>query len=239
MYFRRRCLSSFNYQKFFTGSKPKKLIVFLHGYNSCIEDLLPSIEGLKNRLNDTLIITPLANCVCERNPSKKQWYGLNDVDPLKKRRNIATSVNDIVDIYNKTGERISKVSKEINSFVSEIQKEYKIKNKDTYIVGFSQGAMLAIYSGLSRRYQVGGVFSLAGIISGKDKLKQELRSKPNVYLFHGTSDVFVQYKTLEFTKKWLDKNKIYWEAFEYEGIEHKLTDEEMSDIVKIIKQEDL
>ena len=227
-------MSNFVYQKFFTSNKPKKLIVFLHGYNSCIEDLLPSVEGLRKRLSDAIIITPLANLVCERNPAKKQWYGLSDIDPLKKRRNIETTVNDIVDIYNKTGERISLVSKEINSFISQIQKEYNIKNKDTYILGFSQGAMLAIYSGLSRRYQVGGVFSLAGIISGKDKLKQELRSKPNVYLFHGTSDVSVQYKTLEFTKNWLDKNNIYWEAFEYEGVEHKLIDEEMSDIVEII-----
>ena len=229
-------MSNFVYQKFFTGNKPKKLIVFLHGYNSCIEDLLPSVEGLRKRLSDAIIITPLANFVCERNPLKKQWYGLNDIDPLKRRRNTDTTVNDIVDIYNKTGERISEVSKEINNFISEIQKEYNIKNKDTYILGFSQGAMLAIYSGLSRRYQVGGVFSLAGIISGKDKLKQELRSKPNVYLFHGTSDISVQYKTLAFTKDWLDKNNIYWEAFEYEGIEHKLIDEEMSDIVDIINQ---
>lgn len=229
-------MSNFVYQKFFTGNKPKKLIVFLHGYNSCIEDLLPSVEGLRKRLSDAIIITPLANLVCERNPTKKQWYGLSDIDPLKKRRNIETTVSDIVDIYNKTGERISLVSKEINSFISQIQKEYNIKNKDTYILGFSQGAMLAIYSGLSRRYQVGGVFSLAGIISGKDKLKQELRSKPDVYLFHGTSDISVQYKTLEFTKDWLDKNNIYWEAFEYEGIEHKLIDEEMSDIVEIINK---
>ncbi|MBR5598963.1 MAG: hypothetical protein IKW39_02875 [Alphaproteobacteria bacterium] len=230
-------MCTFSHQKFLVGNKPKKLIVFLHGYNSCIEDLLPYANILEKELNDVIIAIPMADLVCERNNLKKQWFGLNDIDPTRKRRNTETSIDEIIEIYNNTGDLISNVSKKINSFVSALQKEYKIKNKDTYIIGFSQGAMIAIYAGLSRRYKVGGIFSLAGIISGKDMLDKELSSRPNVYLFHGTSDVCVQYKTLNFTKKWLDNHKVYWEAFEYDGIDHRITNEEINEVVKIIKKE--
>ena len=174
--------------------------------------------------------------VCEKNPTKLQWYPLVDIDPLKKRRDPNTSTKDIINIYNKTGERISRVSKKINKFISSIQQQHKISNKNTYIMGFSQGAMLAIYTGLSRRYKVGGVFSFAGIICGKDQLEKELISTPVVYLFHGTSDLAVQHKTLAYTKSWLEKHNIDWEAIEYEGIEHKLIEDEMLDASNIINR---
>ncbi len=229
-------MCNFSYKSVFTGNKPKRLVIFLHGYKSCIDDLLPSIEVLKNKLNDTLFIIPSSDMVCEKNPSKLQWYPLVDVDPLKKRRDPNTSTKDIINIYNKTGERISDVSKRINLFINSIQKEYKISNKNTFIMGFSQGAMLAIYTGLSRRYKVGGVFCFAGIICGKDKLEKELSSNPIVYLFHGTNDLAVQYKTLKYTKTWLKEHNIDWESFEYDGIEHKLIDDEMFDASDIINR---
>ncbi|MBR5154337.1 MAG: dienelactone hydrolase family protein [Alphaproteobacteria bacterium] len=228
-------MNDFLYQSVLIGNKAQRLIVFLHGYNSCIEDLLPSIGILEKELNNTLIIIPSADMTCERNPNKKQWYALNDVDPERKRRNPITSIDEIIDIYNKTGNRISNVSKRLNSFISGLQKQYKITNKNTYIMGFSQGAMLALYTGLTRRYEVGGVFSFAGIICGKDMLEKEISSTPKVYLFHGTSDLSVQYKTLEYTKDWLSSHDIDWESIEYDGIEHRLIDDEMFDTADFLK----
>ena len=67
-------------------------------------------------------------------------------------------------------------------------------------------------------------------------LERELSSYPNVYLFHGTNDLAVQFKTLKYTKSWLDKHNIDWEAIEYSGIEHKITDDEMIDAATIINK---
>ena len=46
----------------------------------------------------------------------------------------------------------------------EMQKKYKISVHKTFIIGFSQGAMLALYSALSNKNVLGGVFSLSGLI---------------------------------------------------------------------------
>ena len=96
--------------------------------------------------------------------------------------------------------------------------------------------MLSIYTGLTRKNELGGIFSFAGIICGKNNLEKEILSKPAVYLFHGTSDLSVQYKTLEFTKNWLDSNDIQWEAIEYDNISHELIEDEMIDAVNIINR---
>ena len=224
------------YKTFGCVKNCSKLIVFLHGYNSCIDDVAPYAELLAQRLENTLIVVPEAPMTCERNPLKKQWYALTDVDPERKRRKPETPTDEIVAIYNKTGQRVSKAAKEINRFITALQKQYSISNKNSYIMGFSQGAMLAIFTGLTRRYKLGGVFPFAGIVCGKDELEKEISSRPDVYLFHGTDDLFVQYKTLAFTKEWLETHGVSWEAVEYHGIEHRLIEDEMEDAAEIINR---
>lgn len=231
-------MSEFKYKKIGKGNDFSKLIIFLHGYTSNIDDVLPYAEMLAKHVNNALIVMPEADMVSERHADKRQWYALNDLDPDRRRRKPETTTDEIIEIYNKTGDRISAVAKRLNRFISDLQKEYHIANKDTFIMGFSQGAMLAIYTGLTRRYNLGGIFPFAGIVSGKDMLEQEIVSRPEVYLFHGTSDLSVQYKTLEFTKEWLKKHNISWTAMEYDGIEHKLTEDEMLDAAEIINRAD-
>jgi phospholipase/carboxylesterase len=227
-------MDTFDYQVLGNTKTPSSLIIFLHGYTSCSGDIYPFAEILAKKLPQAVVIVPEAKMISERNPQKKQWYPLLDVDPERKRRKPETSVTEIINIYNRTGERIRSISQQINRFITHLQKKFGIKNKNTYLMGFSQGAMIATYTGLSRRYTLGGVFQISGLISGEKTLENELKARPNVYLFHGTDDDFVQYKTLEFTKNWLDNHQVYWEALEYDALNHKLTEEEMDDAAEII-----
>jgi len=229
-------MSEFFYKEIRTSDKISKLIIFLHGYISEAEDVIPYAKMLLKNLHHAVIVIPEADMVCERDPNKKQWYALNDVDPDRRRRKPETSTAEIIDIYNRTGPRISAVAQRVNHFISDLQKRYHITNKNTYVMGFSQGAMLALYTGLTRRYKLGGIFPFAGIVCGKDLLEKELLSHPEIYLFHGTNDLSVQYKTLEFTKNWLEQHNIYWEAIEYDGVAHKLIEDEMVDAAEIINR---
>ncbi|MBP5698561.1 MAG: dienelactone hydrolase family protein [Alphaproteobacteria bacterium] len=230
-------MTDFSYKIVKTSSPIDKLVVFLHGYTSNAEDIMPYAEILAKNLCNTLIVIPEASMTSERKEGKKQWYALLDIDPERRRKQPDTPTEEIVEIYNKAGVRISSVAKKINRFISQFQKKYHISNKHTFVMGFSQGAMLALYTGLTRRYELGGVFPFAGIICGKDLLEKEQVSHPEVYLFHGTDDFAVQYKTLEFTKNWLANHHIAWTALEYEGIAHKLIIDEMLDAAKIINQQ--
>ena len=229
-------MNDFVYQKIQNSAHPLKLVVFLHGYISYAADVLPFMHLLEEQVHDALIVVPESEMACEISQFKKQWFGLKDIDPTRQRHNPDLSVCDIINIYNKMGVHISKVASRVNRFISQMQREYGISNKNTFLMGFSQGAMLALYTGLTRRYQLGGIFSFAGVICGKDSLEKELKAKPNVYLFHGTKDGLVQYKTCAFTQKWLEDHHIVQKTFKYKDLEHKLTPEEMADAALIINQ---
>lgn len=116
-------MSVYKYKAFKSGSKVSRLIIFLHGYNSCIEDVEPFAEMLLQHLDNTLVVMPEADTQSERNPLKKQWYALVDVDPDRKRRKPETPTDEIVEIYNRTGPRISETAKKMNAFISSLQKE--------------------------------------------------------------------------------------------------------------------
>lgn len=229
-------MAEFQYKIINNCPKPTKLVIFLHGYTSNADDVIPYAQTLAQHLDNAMIVVPEADMPSERRPDKKQWYALMDIDPERLRRKPDTSTEDIIEIYNRAGPRISAVAKRINRFITDLQKEYHICNRQTYILGFSQGAMIAIYAGLTRRYELGGIFPFAGIVCGVDLLEKEQNAHPEVYLFHGTSDLSVQYKTLEFTKEWLQNHNIDWVAMEYDGIEHKLIEDEMLDAAEIIRR---
>ena len=106
---------------------------------------------LLQHLDNTLVVMPEADTQSERNPLKKQWYALVDVDPARKRRKPETPTDEIVEIYNRTGPRISETAKKMNAFISSLLKELKIKHRDTNVMGISQGAMLAKNLGMPRK----------------------------------------------------------------------------------------
>lgn len=212
----------------------RKLVIFLQGYNSSVEDIRPYADSLLKQLQNSAIVIPVPPIVSVRNPLKRHWFALSDIDPDKRRRLPSTSTPEIVEIYNRTGRRISEVARRMNIFITQMQEHYRVTNENTFIIGFSQGAMLAIYTALTRLQPLGGALPIAGIICGKDMLEKELAARPTIYLFHGKKDISVQYKTLAFTKQWLDNHNIYWEAFEYKDLEHHLTYDEMAEAAQII-----
>ena len=68
---------------------------------------------------------------------------------------------------------------------------YGFSNKDIYLVGFSQGACLALEFALRLPYAIGGIIPIAGFIKFKEKVESEgtIESKGTpVLLLHGNQD---------------------------------------------------
>lgn len=231
-------MQEFKYSVIKNDGDIRKLVIFLQGYNSSVEDISPYADALLEQLQSAAIVIPVPPIVSERNPLKRHWFALSDIDPDRRRRLPATSTPEIVEIYNRAGRRISEAARRMNIFITQMQEKYRVTDENTFVIGFSQGAMLAIYTALTRPKPLGGVMPVAGIICGKDTLEKELVSRPTIYLFHGEKDISVQYKTLAFTKQWLDEHDIYWEAFEYKDLEHRLTFDEMTEAAQIINDVD-
>ena len=60
-----------------------------------------------------------------------------------------------------------------------------------YILGFSQGACLAMEFIIRQKFSIGGIIPIAGFIGNKDRFKNDMNcEKPNtrVLLIHGNKD---------------------------------------------------
>ncbi len=216
------------------GEKPNKLVFFIHGYNGSVADIDYAAQILLAKLDNVCLVLPEAADVCEKNREKRQWFSLRQFDPQDLRRDPQTSTSQVVDIYNHYGEDMLKVAKNLNKMLDNLQQEYQICNDKTYVMGFSQGAMLAIFTSLIRKNPVKACFALSGIVAGKDTLAKNILSYPKVFMFHGKDDLSVQYKSLDFSLNWLKEHNVFVTDFRYDGLGHRMIDEEMEVIAKEI-----
>ena len=218
------------------GKTPDKLIFFIHGYRGCANDIDYAAQMLKEKLKNAWLILPESETPCETNADKKQWFSLLKVDPENLRRIAETPLEQIIDIYTLTGADMLAVSKKINLMIDDLQQQYGISDNQTYIMGFSQGAMLAIFTALTRQHEVKTCFALSGIVAGKNVLAQHLVSRPEVWMFHGKEDLSVQYKTLDYSLFWLEQHGIQTKDFRFDNLAHRMTEEEMNIIAAKILQ---
>ncbi len=211
------------------------MVVFIHAYKSSMEDLVADMGLLSSLLPEYVIVTPQSNKY-HKNSNMLEWYDVSVYDTERKRRNSETPVDEVMEIYNRAGEQLSARACEMNEFIDEMQSLYGVDDEHTYVAGFSQGAMMSLFTSLSRKGRVGGCFVLSGLVAGKDCLEKELKAKPIVYMLHGKDDITVQYKTLNFSVNWLKNHDIDVRVQEYENMAHKITGNELEYIAEIVRK---
>ena len=227
-------LSLFDNKCYKTSENPQKLVVFVHGYNGSPEAIDYAVQGLRKKLSDAFIVVPRAPFVCEKDEDNLQWLSFYKEDPDVRFRNPEATIAEIYDIFDRLGADFAKVAKEMNDFIDEQQALWNIDDKNTYLVGFSQGAMISIYTALTRNKALGGCVPIAGLIPGYRNLKKEIISRPPFLVLHGREDATVQYKTLPTTLEWLKEQKVNFKLYEFDGLAHKMSDDEMEKVAEFI-----
>ncbi len=224
------------YDVYLRGENPQNLVIFLQGYNGTIATHQYAIDWLTEALENAVLIIPHAPEISDKNPERRQWFGMLKYDAENKRTLPETSTAEIFAVYNQTAAEIDRCAASINEFIDSMQKIYNITDSHTYLCGFSQGAMLTIYTALTRRQALGGAFVLSGLVAGADLLATKICSRPPLYLFHGRDDLKVQFKTLAQSEKWLRSHEIVPQVRIYDDLAHKMTADEMAEIASVIKQ---
>lgn len=228
-------MAEFLYQHYTNSDTPKNWVLFLHGYNNTEEEMSQIYLKLLNKIKNLGIIAPQGKFISAKDTNRKSWYKISGFDVGGKRLQETTSVEEIVNIYNKAGHVLSATADDLNMFLSDMQKQYGFSDNNTYIAGFSQGAMLAIWTALSRENKVKGCFSFSGLVAANIYLDSKIKSYPDVYLFHGKKDKQVQFKCLDFSLKTLQEKSVKATAFEYENLAHEISDDQIDCVSQIIK----
>ena len=220
-------MSHFDNKYYKTGEKTKNLVVFVHGYNGTPEAIDYAVQWLRGFLEDAVVVVPRAPDICEKNGENLQWLSFYQVDPEARFRNIETSTPEIFGIFDALDSSFARVAAEINIFVDEMQRKFGIDDEHTYLMGFSQGAMLTLYAALSRKQKLGGAVMVAGIVAGRPRLEKDIHSRPRLLVLHGQDDTTVQFKTLPYTLGWLEEHGLKYECHTYPDLAHRMSEAEM------------
>jgi len=186
------------------GGKPKQLVALLHGYGSNGDDLIGLAPFFAQALPEAEFLSPNAPFPCEISPMGFQWFGLEDRSPEMKLGGVRLAA-EILDLF----------------LDAELAKR-GLKDRDLALVGFSQGTMMSLHVGPRRPNRLAGILGFSGSLIAPHLLKAEMKSKPPVFLVHGTADQVVPYGALSQAEKALKDAGIPVETESRPGLPHSI-----------------
>ncbi len=183
--------------------KPKKLMVFLHGYGASGEDLIDLAKEFKHILPDAHFVSPNAPFDLEHPFAQGyQWFSLSNYDPQF--------------LY----PQILEANRILDDFINLQLERFNLTHQDLILVGFSQGAMMAMYNSLRNHNQSAGIIAFSGKLILPTMLGEAVKSKPKICLIHGKNDEVLPFYNFLEAKDLLESIEIPVESHALEGLGH-------------------
>jgi phospholipase/carboxylesterase len=160
------------------SGQARQLVVFLHGYGADGNDLIDIGRAWQGLLPDAAFISPHAPRPCGQAPMGREWFPLTFRDPDERW----TGVNA--------------AAPQLNAFLDAELKRRNLPNSALALVGFSQGTMMALHTGLRRAESPAAIVGYSGMLVvpeqiDADKFAGEIVSRPPVLLVHGDQDQLI------------------------------------------------
>lgn len=195
----------------------KKLVMFLHGVGSSGDDLISLAPYLQNEFPDIYFASPHGVEDYEYAPNARQWFSLNDRELVVLQR------------------ELTRVSPSVLAIIENKMKSLDLTWQDVILVGFSQGAMLALYLTLMQSQRFNAVVAFSGSLIAPSILPEYLNKTP-VCLIHGTKDEVVLHENMLIAKKKLDSLNFEVDSHSLDDIGHTIDAKGLELLVNFIKK---
>jgi phospholipase/carboxylesterase len=157
------------------------LVIILHGYGADGANLIDLGGEWQSILPNTEFVAPNAPFACEAFGAGYQWFSLKDWTPEKLRTGAAS------------------VAPTLHQYIDTCLQERNLTPDRLVLVGFSQGAMIALLVGLELQEACAGIVGYSGASVAPVPL--EPKTKPPVLLIHGEQDPVVPVDALHHAEK--------------------------------------
>lgn len=177
----------------------KYLMIFLHGWGSDKNDLISLSKYFYPVSENIHFISVNAPYECDSGFGY-QWFSLKKMDINYIQKEIKN--NNLI----------------IKDFMDSQSKRLNIEYNKIFLVGFSQGAMLSLYTGLTLQKQLAGIISFSGLLPITiEDAKKILTTNQKILMIHGEKDNVIPYKLFEYSIDVLNK-------FDFDILHHSLED---------------
>ena len=193
-------------------------VILLHGYGGDGKDISMLTLNWKRFLKNTIFLCPDAHEICKINPNGFQWFDLN--------------TEDTEYILNQS----KKAENKLNQYIEEVKLEYKLKNSQICISGFSQGCMMSINVGLTSNESFNCIVGFSGKIIDMNDLSSRIKTKTNIFMIHGDLDQIVSPSSLLDAKDFFIRKKINIETLMIKNCDHHIPIEASSEALQFIKK---
>jgi phospholipase/carboxylesterase len=187
-----------------SGGRAAHLVVILHGVAANGNDVLYLARFWQKLLPEAEFIAPDAPFPCDYAPTGRQWFSLEDRAPEKLLAGLRQADSILV------------------RYLDELLADRKLEDARLALAGFSQGAAMALYTGLRRQKQIAGVAGFSGALPPGGALLEDIRSRPPVLLVHGEADDAIPFQAMTATKAMLEAARIPVKAVGRPGLGHTI-----------------
>ncbi len=189
------------------GHKPDQIVLLLHGVGADGQDLIGLVPYFQKILPRAIFISPNAPHPFDMAAFGYQWFSLRE--PTKENRLAGAQ----------------EASPILENYIDSLLADNGMTESQLAIVGFSQGAMMALHTGLRRSRPVAGILGYSGALVGEDILETELTSRPRVRLIHGDADAVVPPEMLDHAVEHLKANRVPVDGHLISGVGHTMDEE--------------
>lgn len=195
------------------GGAPRQLVILLHGVGADGNDLIQLAPWLQDSLPDAAFFSPHAPYPFDMAPMGRQWFSFRD------------------DSYEGISRAVAQTYATVDRALDAEIQALGLTAQDIALVGFSQGGMMALQTGLRRREPLACVIGLSTILPNAETLAQEITSRPPVLLLHGDQDPVLPVRYLSLSEQALQASAVPVTARVLAGRGHEI-DREGLDLVR-------
>jgi phospholipase/carboxylesterase len=155
------------------GGAPQHLVVLCHGIGADGFDLIDLAPTWADAVPHAAFVAPHAPFPCDMGPTGRQWWSVADRTPSVMEagaRGAAAALDPFIDT------ELTRLGLGPEAYA---------------LMGFSQGAMTVLFTGLRRTIAPRAILAYSGALLGPASLHTEITHRPPVLLVHGEADDIV------------------------------------------------
>ena len=208
--------------------KPKKIVILLHGYGDNAENFISIANDLYDPAIQINFFAPNAPSIIPQYPLGRQWFNL-----------YPNGIN-----FNDAGEVERKIMKKdcdnslnlINKYIKNLCDKYKLTLKDCFVVGFSQGAMMAYEFGKYIDKKLGGIAIISGRILPSNDHTNKFFLKTPILIIHGKLDDIIKPIYFKEACDILESYGYFYEKYLIKDLDHSISFQTIELIKNFIKK---